>query len=250
MAHALLPLKDLVAAKTRLSGILSASERRGLMQAMAQDVLAVLSNHPGLSAVTLVSDDPGASLLAANYAIEHLPEQELAAEGLNAVLAAACERISPQAETQILVLHADLPFLQGHEIQLALERQQQSGGLVIGTDCEQRGTNLLLFAANERPLFHFGVDSCAKHQDWARQAGLPAQVLQTSGVARDVDQPRDVLMLLQASLDPNSALGASTRAFLSEPKLAARLHIALADLDDEQGSPQATFSEDYCGHDK
>ena len=40
MAQALLPLKDLVQAKTRLGGLLRPSERRALAQAMAEDVLA------------------------------------------------------------------------------------------------------------------------------------------------------------------------------------------------------------------
>ena len=42
MAQALVPLKDLVQAKSRLSGLLRPSERRALAQAMAEDVLAVL----------------------------------------------------------------------------------------------------------------------------------------------------------------------------------------------------------------
>ena len=44
MAQALVPLKDLVLAKTRLSGVLTSVERRALAQAMVEDVLDVLSN--------------------------------------------------------------------------------------------------------------------------------------------------------------------------------------------------------------
>ena len=56
MAQALVPLKDLVAAKSRLSGVLSPAERRSLAQAMVEDVLAlssapVILSHGGLKGV-------------------------------------------------------------------------------------------------------------------------------------------------------------------------------------------------------
>jgi len=60
MAQALVPLKDLVQAKSRLAGLLRPSERRALAQAMVEDVLSVLSRHKDIVRVTLVSDDPGA----------------------------------------------------------------------------------------------------------------------------------------------------------------------------------------------
>ena len=64
MAQALVPLKDLVQAKSRLAGLLRPSERRALAQAMAEDVLNVLANHVNVAGITLVSDDPGAGLPA------------------------------------------------------------------------------------------------------------------------------------------------------------------------------------------
>lgn len=244
MAHALLPLKDLVAAKTRLAGILSPSERRSLMQAMAQDVLCVLIAQPALVSVTLVSDDPGAAMLAASYGVSHLPEQPLGCRGLNAVLTAACDQLSIPPGERLLVLHADLPFLQASDITLALGRQQQQGGLLIGTDRERRGSNLLLFEATARPLFQFGADSCARHRDSARSVGMPVQVLQASGIARDVDQPRDVKELLLNCPNPNSGLGAATSTLLSEPRLASRLHMALANLDTATTVSKSTQSKE------
>ena len=70
MAHALVPLKDLVTAKTRLSGLLRPAERRALAQAMVEDVLTTLVEHRQIERVTLVSDDPGAGLLACKYDID------------------------------------------------------------------------------------------------------------------------------------------------------------------------------------
>lgn len=261
--RALLPLKDLVAAKTRLAGVLAPSERRALMQAMAEDVLAVLVAHPAVTAVTLVSDDPGAALLANSFGVAHCPEQALGCSGLNAVLAAACNRDRAASERERassggerassdrkrvpsdrqLVLHADIPCLTAADIDAALAAQHAGGGLLVGPDRWGRGTNLLLFDAGRPPRFAFGVDSCARHLAWAREAGVPARVLQRSGIARDVDQPADLQELL-AGRGP--APGRATRAVLERPALAARLSLALADMPQAPGSietPSGTNNE-------
>ena len=98
MALALVPLKDLVQAKTRLAGLLRPSERRALAQAMVEDVLTVLTDHPDIEQVTLVSDDPGANLLASNYGVDCWPEYSLGARGLNAVIERASARLLAAAD--------------------------------------------------------------------------------------------------------------------------------------------------------
>ena len=61
MAQALVPLKDLVEAKSRLSGLLRPSERRALAQAMAEDVEAALELLE--VAITLISPSLSCRLL-------------------------------------------------------------------------------------------------------------------------------------------------------------------------------------------
>jgi len=111
MAQALVPLKDLVDAKTRLSGLLRPAHRRALAQAMVEDVLTTLVAHPLIDQVTLVSDDPGADLLACKYQIDYLDERSLGVRGLNPVLTAACESLLAASEDTLVVLHGDTPAL-------------------------------------------------------------------------------------------------------------------------------------------
>ncbi|GAB3277748.1 2-phospho-L-lactate guanylyltransferase [Parahaliea aestuarii] len=218
MLHAVLPLKDLVAAKTRLSGLLGPSERRALMQAMAEDVLSVLSSHPALAQVWLVSDDPGAGLLAGHFGVCHLPESTLACSGLNTVLQAACARVAAAGAERIMVLHADLPWLQATDIDRALAQQTRQGGLLIAPDRSAQGTNLLLFEAAATPQFRFGRDSCRRHREGTGSFSL----LQRGGIAADIDEPRDIADLLAAS-----AIGAATSAWLDQPGLRQRLTVAV-----------------------
>ncbi|WP_116365169.1 2-phospho-L-lactate guanylyltransferase [Parahaliea mediterranea] len=221
MLHAVLPLKDLVAAKTRLSGLLGPSERRGLMQAMAEDVLSVLCAHAAVDAVWLVSDDPGAALLAGHFGARHLPESTLACQGLNAVLQAACSAVARAGAQRIMVLHADLPWLGAADLDAALAQQAGQGGLLIAPDRAATGTNLLLFDAPATPAFRFGRDSCRHH----RQAAGTHSLLQRHGTAADIDEPRDIAELLAAP-----GAGAATSAWLAQPGLRSRLNVAVEAL--------------------
>ena len=72
--HALVPLKRLAGAKSRLAGLLSPGERAGLARAMAEDVLSVLTDHRALSGVTLLSDDEQVLQMAEEFGIDFLPE--------------------------------------------------------------------------------------------------------------------------------------------------------------------------------
>ncbi|TXS95500.1 2-phospho-L-lactate guanylyltransferase [Parahaliea maris] len=232
MLHVLLPLKDLVAAKTRLAGILSPSERRGLMQAMAEDVLAVLSSHPAADRLWLVSDDPGAALLAEHFHARHLAERALGCSGLNRVLAAACDRIDAGPGDHIMVLHADLPWLAARDVDAALTRYAAAGGLLLAPDRNGAGTNLMVFPAASRPSFRFGTDSCERHRQWAREAGVRCTLLQRKGTARDIDHPADIAQLLVAT-----DIGDATRAWLDQPGLRARLTLAIPQAGSIQQGP-------------
>lgn len=235
MAQALVPLKDLVRAKSRLAGLLRPSERRALVQAMAEDVLVVLANHPGLRQVTLLSDDPGAGLLASQYGIRCWPEHFASGRGLNQLVARASARLLAEADEPLLVLHADLPLLTAADISAVLARQCQLGGLVIGCDGPGTGTNLLAFAASSVPPFCFGPDSAAKHGAAARAAGIPVALVRRPGLALDVDEPRDLALLLQ---ELGSAVHGKTAGLLQATALGARIELALATLEARDGRDQ------------
>jgi 2-phospho-L-lactate guanylyltransferase len=196
MAQALVPLKDLVQAKSRLAGLLRPSERRALAQAMVEDVLGVLSRHPDIATITLVSDDPGAGLLAQKYGADSWPESSLGGGGLNPLIKNASERLLETGEQPLLVLHGDLPLLAGEDIDTVLARQRELGGLIIGCDRRGRGTNLLAFNAASIPKFCFGPDSCAAHAASAGSAGVPVEILQRSGIGVDVDEAADLRCIL------------------------------------------------------
>jgi 2-phospho-L-lactate guanylyltransferase len=233
VAQALLPLKDLVEAKSRLAGLLRPSERRALAQAMAEDVLAVLSAHPGIKQITLVSDDPGAELLALKYGADCWSEKSLGCRGLNPLIQCASERLLADEEEPVLVvLHGDLPLLTAQDVSAVLDSQRESGGLIIGCDRQGAGTNLLAFDAASRPDFCFGVDSCAAHVACASNAGVPVHILQRTGIGVDVDEAQDLKYVME-QLHLNSA--SNTAQLLNNTELGARVTLALAAMSTDAG---------------
>tara|TARA_R110001599_G_scaffold353870_1_gene601303 strand:- start:88800 stop:89522 length:723 start_codon:yes stop_codon:yes gene_type:complete len=233
MAQALVPLKDLVRAKTRLSGVLSPSERRALAQAMAEDVLALLAAHPGVDGINLVSDDPSAHLLAGQYGARHWPESELGCSGLNNVIGSASRQLFTLCDEPLLVLHADLPLLGAADISAVLAAREDTGGLVVGPDRHGKGTNLLCFDAVSLPAFCFGADSCKRHLAAAAARGIPARRLIRPGIGLDVDEPQDLAALLHRL--PGGARG-RTAELLQDGELGARIEVALGSLQSRENS--------------
>jgi 2-phospho-L-lactate guanylyltransferase len=225
MAHALIPLKCLTEAKTRLAGLLRSSDRQALALAMAEDVLAVLSAHKDIDSITVVSDDPVAPLLASRHGAGCWQERKLGCTGLNPVIAAASQRLLQEGQP-VVVLHADLPLLSKQDISAALACHREHSALVIGCDDAGLGTNLLVFDSASRPAFSFGEDSCARHFAWATDNAVPVQRLHRPGIALDVDSPLDVHTLI-TSMPPNAI--SSTATFLRRGP-GRRVKAALASL--------------------
>ncbi len=236
-ARALLPLKDLVEAKSRLSGLLNPAQRRALTQAMVEDVLSVLAGHPHISTVTLVSDDPSANMLAAKYGIRHWRESSLGCRGLNRVITRSCDLLFRESEQPVVVLHGDLPALDAADITAVLQGLAQCEGLVVACDRHERGTNLLAFTRQNRIEFAFGSDSFARHCAAAKARGIPTQLLHRPGIALDIDEPQD-LQLLMRQLD--RGLSGHCSQLLSGTALGRRIQAQLASMGSLPASPAAS----------
>lgn len=236
MTWALLPLKDLVRAKTRLSGLLAPSERRALAQAMAEDVLAALVASPGLDGVLLVSDDPGAELLAHRYGAELLAETELQCSGLNAVIDAASARLAGRGVDSVMVVHSDLPLLAPADVESLLASFRRPGiDVLLSPDRHHGGTNIMAFDASSRPAFHYGPGSCRAHQADILASGRRLALVPRDNVALDVDEPADLVALCQRLQgDPRPG---QTARLLADPALRRRIAlVAGAETEARQGT--------------
>jgi 2-phospho-L-lactate guanylyltransferase len=193
----ILPVKDLVRAKTRLSGVLAPHERRALAQAMVEDVLSVLVEMASLDGVLLVSDDPAAELIAHKYAIDVITESKLAcAPGLNPVVEAATGVLRARGVLDMVVMHADLPLVQAQDVEdiIACQRDRKVD-VVLASDLAGTGTNVMAFTGAGHPAFRYGPGSCQAHLADAAQRGLACKLMTNPRLGLDVDKPGDLLHL-------------------------------------------------------
>jgi 2-phospho-L-lactate guanylyltransferase len=112
---AVIPVKRLATAKTRLRGAVPAAEHDRLVLAMARDTLAAVLACPLVHRALVVTDEPAVVTALTELGAQRVPDHPDA--GLNAALTrgAAVAGCSP-----VVALTADLPALRPNELAAAL----------------------------------------------------------------------------------------------------------------------------------
>jgi 2-phospho-L-lactate guanylyltransferase len=175
----LVPVKAFGAAKARLAPTLDPAGRDALARAMATRVLAAAAPLP----VAVVCDDPEVARWAAGHGALVLPEP---GRGLNGAVEAGVERLGVAGASEVLVVHADLPF--AHEV------AQLAGfdGVTLVPDRRDDGTNVVGVPTGAGFRFHYGPGSFARHRAEARRLGLACRVIRDPELTWDVDVPGDI----------------------------------------------------------
>lgn len=203
---AIVPLKSFSNAKQRLSGLLTEVERRRLSRAMAHDVLTTLTQSGELAGITLVSPDPNVESLAAKFACTFLLESDLGVSGLNTAVGAVVDKLAAEGIDDVMVVHTDLPLLDGEELTSLLRTHASSDSptLTIATDRHGLGSNCVVGSPASRLEFCFGPDSLSRHVKQGREKGMTVNVVESPGLSLDVDTPDDLWLLLASSSTQNA----------------------------------------------
>jgi 2-phospho-L-lactate guanylyltransferase len=189
----LVPIKNTASAKQRLASILDQAARTQLAQAMLTDVLTALHEWKDRPKVGIVTSDPCAMKLAAEYRFEVIPDPDNPGEtGAIEIATRVCVE---RGEESTLVIPADIPLIESSELEEIYKHAPAEGSVLVPAG-DGRGTN----AAFRRPanLFplRFGNDSFKPHHAAAQAIGKPCVVLNLPGIAVDVDNPPDLQQLL------------------------------------------------------
>ena len=212
----LVPIKNTAFAKQRLAGILDQPARTQLAQAMLTDVLTALHEWKNRPTVGIVTGDPYATKLAAEYKFEVIPDPDNPGE--TGAIEMATRVCVERGEDSTLVIPGDIPLIAAWELDEILKHAPAEGSLLVPAG-DGRGTN----AAYRRPadLFplRFGNDSFKPHHAAAQATGKTCVVLNLPGIAVDVDNPADLRQLL--SLPGNTRAQRLARSWnLAESALA------------------------------
>lgn len=194
--HAIVPMKALAHAKSRLAASLSPAERYKLALTMFQSVLTILcAAQSHIQTIWVVSRDPLVLDIAAQASAEAVYDTTT---DLNAALHLGRAAAITARATALLVVPADVPLLTTQDIAalVALLPQNGPATCVLAPNANQTGTNALGLTLPTPMPFLFGSDSFARHLHTARQLGLHLQVYHSPTLALDVDTPADLDILL------------------------------------------------------
>ena len=182
------PVKCLRTAKSRLSSVLSDSERSSLVLTMLRSVLRSLRRVEGVLPPLVVTCDADVEDVARASGASVLREPR--SSGLNAAIDLVLGHLEATGCETLFYLPADIPQVTPSEIAelLALHARNRQAVTLVPS-CDGSGTNALLVSPPGAMSFHFGPRSFSAHCDEARARGLSPQVVKLEGIARDVDRP-------------------------------------------------------------
>ena len=208
MSLALVPVKRLGAAKSRLRGALGAHADE-LTLAMLADLLEALVGSPQLARVVVVTpDDAVAQVARASGAQARVAEDA----GLNEALAAATGELAAADESVLAVLGDVAGATPGDFAALFRALAELGGSGAVLAPSRDGGTAALLRAPHHAMGTRFGTGSAAAHRALAEASGLAFRELALPALAIDLDRPEDLAALLASE----SAAAPRTRALLAQ----------------------------------
>jgi 2-phospho-L-lactate guanylyltransferase len=190
---AIVPVKPLRRAKSRLSGVLSREDRVELSQQMLTHTLEVLADIPSIERTLVVSRDSRALALARKLGARTVAER--GSPQLNRALIRATLVARRYSVSGVLVLPADLPLLTREDVELLIARASNPPVVVISPDRRGSGTNALLSFPPGLIEYAFGPQSFPSHVERARKAGVHLEICELPSLALDVDIPDDLAHL-------------------------------------------------------
>jgi len=211
-ALAILPIKTLDDAKTRLAEELDPRPRRALVESMFSDVLVALRRSKLVDQVLVVSRDHNAQRIAGGYGAmvaddEDSGHNDAALRGIAVALELGYERV--------LLVPGDTPLLDPVELDDLIGRQVEPPFVLIVPDRHGTGTNALLLQPPDVMKPSFGPGSHDRHHRHAAAAGITAQTVEVPSLALDLDTPED-LQAVEATLGDTHGGAAHTRGMLRQ----------------------------------
>jgi|SRR5579885_151050 len=188
--RALIPVKMLHQAKSRLASYLNEEARATLVLAMLQHVISILLESAQFERVSVVSADRKVLAQAQSWGAHAMLEER---QGHNPALeAAALAELTTGAET-LLTISADLPLLQLHDVCNMIEQSRQYD-VVLAPSLDGTGTNALLARPPLALPYLFGPGSLQRYSMEAKQRAISFALYHSTGFALDIDTINDLEM--------------------------------------------------------
>lgn len=187
---AIIPVKPLNRAKSRLSQVLSPEQRQLLAETMFRHVLDVVRTVPQVMGTLVVSRDSKVIGIARDYGAKTV--QESGTPELNLALMRATQVVMRWKASATLILPADLPLIAGEDVAAMIELGQAQNSLVIATDQHEDGTNAMFLRPPGLIQYAYGQGSYRRHVEFARAVGATIKNYHSERLSLDIDMPDDL----------------------------------------------------------
>jgi 2-phospho-L-lactate guanylyltransferase len=196
---AVVPVKPLGRAKSRLAQVLGYEERLALSASLLVHTLDALSQAGAVERIAVVSRDPQVRRMANQWQALFIEEPE--GGGLNQALEMACHHARSAHASSVLVLPADLPRLSADDIDELLGLSEGVPSIVLAPDRHGSGTNALLQSPPGLIEYAFGPLSFMRHLQLAEAAGVQPHICRSSAFTLDLDLPDDLKLLAGSAVE-------------------------------------------------
>ena len=186
--HALIPIKSLTHAKSRLAKHLTQEQRNTLVISMLDHVLRILNSCNKITKITVVTPDEKIKKRVLNKDVFVEIETQ---HGHNESLTQAAKKET--YDTKLLTLSADLPLLNKKDLEEMIQLSQDCD--VVIAPSKDNGTNAIL---EKSPLilpYLFGINSFENYKNESEKRKLSFKVYKSETISFDVDTPVDLKML-------------------------------------------------------
>lgn len=187
---AVVPIKGLPHAKSRLSSKLTPTERVTLARDMLAHVLIALQESGVIAAIAVISPQPEELHLPPG--ITALPQMQ---DGLNVLLEQGRDWANAQEADALMLAFADLPLLAPSDVRSIVRLGKAPNSVVLAPDRHSHGTNVMLLHPPSLVPFSFGPNSYDAHRAATERAGARLEVYRSRGTALDIDTPDDLAWL-------------------------------------------------------
>jgi 2-phospho-L-lactate guanylyltransferase len=202
---AIIPVKPLNRAKSRLAGVLTPDERAQLAETLFRRVLDVVRAVPQVAGTLVISRDTRALAIAREAKVHTV--QESGAPELNTALMRATQVVGGWRGGAVLILPADLPLVTSEDLRDLIRLGMEERSMVIATDRNENGTNAMLVRPPGLIPYTYGEGSFRRHIQAAELAGANVQVYHSERLILDIDMPEDLeLYYALSAKDPSLPL--------------------------------------------
>ncbi len=186
---AIIPVKPLNRAKSRLARALKAPTRAALVRSIFSRTLDVIARVPRIDGVIVVSRDLTILELARQRNAITLMESD---SGLNPAITQAAHWAVQHHAGSAIVIPVDLPLITSADLDAMIDRAEEERCLVIAPDRHEDGTNVLLVHPPDALQFAYGASSFNTHRAQAIERGLIVHEYRSATTAFDIDVPDDL----------------------------------------------------------